>query len=361
MKVQIARGTHGNKVVENIVFPLVKPGIWASQKGPFVLVDGTGMVGFPDRNFRIHIKSPDDVIFESAESNEFHSKSHKDTSEKSQKRESDRAIKKRIAERFEILQEMTTSAATGQVRGIIVSGAAGVGKSYEVEQALARDSLMDQLSFNPDADDQDERRVGKDNNFSPRYSFIKGHMSPPALYKTLYDHSFRGEVLALDDCDSVWYDDTSLNLLKAALDTSRERVISWKTAASLGDPDLPDSFTYEGSLIVITNINFERTIRQGGKLAPHFDAMMDRCFYLDMTIDTIREKLLRIEQVAFDFGMLRKAGLTDKQSDEVFKFVVKNASEFRYLSLRKVVQIADLYKMGGNWKRKAEITLMKTA
>jgi hypothetical protein len=360
MKVKIIRGLHGKKTIENVTFPLVKPGIHPSEKGPFVLVDGSGVFGFPPRNFRIFVSTPSDVEFDDhayAGALIEHPSVAIDTSEIEI---TDTEIKGRIKERFDILTEMTISAANGAVKGIIVSGAAGVGKSYEVEAALNRDSMIDQLSFNADADDQDPRRMTAKREFNPRYAFVKGHMTPPALYKKLFDYSFRGEVLAMDDCDSIWYDEVSLNLMKAALDTSKERRISWATSDWRGDNDVPKSFTYEGSLIVITNINFERTISHRGKLAPHFEAMIDRCFYLDMTIDSLREKLLRIEQVALDFGMLRKAGLDDFEAEEIVKYVFDHANDFRYLSLRKVVQLADLYKIGGNWKRKAEVTLMKS-
>lgn len=360
MQVKILRGTHGKKAIENVTFTLVKPGIHPSSKGAFVLVNGDGLFGYPDRNFRIFIASPADIEFDDHSHAGSMIEHPTVTVEAPEEIASDSEIKGRIKERFDILTEMTVSAAKGAVKGIIVSGAAGVGKSYEVEAALHKDSLYDHLSFNADAIDQDPRRIAGDKSYKPRYCFIKGHMTAPALYKKLYDYSFAGEVLVMDDCDSIWYDDVSLNLMKAALDTTKTRTISWVTSDWRGDDDVPKTFTYMGSLIVISNINFERTITHRNRLSPHFEAMIDRCFYLDMTIDTMREKLLRIEQVSLDFGMLRNAGLSDEQADEVIRFVFDNAKSFRYLSLRKVVQLAELYKIGGNWKRKAEVTLMKS-
>lgn len=358
MKVKIVQGKHGSKVVKNTTFKLAKPGIHPSKKGPFVLVDGTGKLDYPQRNFRIVIGGPQDAIFDEPDQGLIKNKTVTALASENEV-ESDGNIKARIRERFDILKQMSAGAAKGEVKGLIVSGAPGVGKSFEVEEALHRDSLLDQLSFNPDAPDQNRRRISRLKTFNPRYQFISGHMSAAGFYRKLYEFSARGEVIIADDCDSLLYDETSLNLIKAALDTTRERILNWATSDIRGD-DVPKRFTYEGSLIFITNLDFEKSVRSKGKLAPHLEAMMDRCFYLDMTIDTLREKLLRIEQVSLDFGMLDKLGFDAKQSKEIMGFVRDRATDFRHLSLRKVVQLGDLYKQGGNWQRKAEVTLMKT-
>ena len=47
----------------------------------------------------------------------------------------------RIAQRFEILQQMTRATIAGDVRAMIVVGPPGVGKSYGVEYELEKSGL----------------------------------------------------------------------------------------------------------------------------------------------------------------------------------------------------------------------------
>jgi hypothetical protein len=381
MKVLIKRGDYAGGVITDETFELVR-GLSMGQKGPFITVNGTGTAGFLDRNFRVGIQNPGDFELEDKNADVFaprmrpvfrdagmtafvgegdlieqlEASSHvsSDTSE------SDQQIKDRIAERFSILTNLTTDIARGHIKGLVVSGASGVGKSHEVEAALNRDSLLDKLSFNADAVDQDTRRMTRDKNFKPRYTIIKGYSTAPALYTTLYEYSDPKEVLVFDDCDSVLGDEVSLNILKAALDTSGKRTISWKSSSRNGT-DAPNSFEFKGSVIFITNINFERIVEKGtARLAPHLEAIMSRCLYLDLTIDTVREKLCRIEHVARDLRMLEIGyKLEPVEVNEVLDFTHTNAKRFRELSLRKVGQLASLRKGQRDWRRVAEVTLLR--
>jgi hypothetical protein len=61
------------------------------------------------------------------------------------------------------------------------------------------------------------------------YVKLSGKVSAAELYKTLFMFRKGGMVL-LDDCDSVWKDKDSSNILKAALDTSPVREISSASA-----------------------------------------------------------------------------------------------------------------------------------
>jgi hypothetical protein len=344
MQVKIINGFYGNKKIHNKIFKLAKAGIHNSKKGPFVLVNGSNQTGFPDRNFRISIKSKNDAEFEDLSEGEF-SKPIAKTNKDQIKIETDHSIKTRLKERFQVLIDMNKHAISGAVRGLIVSGPPGVGKSFEVEQTLRNTMVIGKLSSKT--------------NVVSRYKMVSGHITSAGLYELLYDYSHKGDVIVLDDCDRVWRDETSLNLLKAALDSSNARTISWMISDMKRNNEIPKSFNYEGSLIVISNLNFEKEIKNRSNLSMHFEAVLDRCFYLDMTIDTIREKLLRIEQVAVDFGMLANKQLTPRQSSEIMAFVKDKAPEFRNLSLRQVSKIADLYKISKDWKRQAELTILK--
>jgi replicative DNA helicase len=261
--------------------------------------------------------------------------------EKAVARETDDEIMTRIKERFTILDDMTKGVRKGDVRAMIVSGPPGVGKSFGVEAVLTKDDLFDKMG---------DRK--------PRYEIVKGAMSAIGLYSKLYEFSNKGNVLVFDDCDSVLLDELSLNILKAALDSSKKRTISWNTDSRvLRSEGIPNQFEFQGSAIFITNIKFEHV--RSKKLRDHLDALESRCHYLDLTIDTTREKILRIKQIVGD-GMLDAYDLEDSAKDEVVQFIEVNKDKMRELSLRMVIKVADLRAaMPDKWQSVAALTCMK--
>jgi hypothetical protein len=226
---------------------------------------------------------------------------------------------------------------------MIVSGPPGVGKSFGVEKVLEQASLFDKMA-----------------NRKNRFEVVKGAMSALGLYAKLYKFSDEGNVLVFDDCDSILLDDLSLNILKAALDSSKKRYISWNTDSNmLGREGIPDRFEFKGSVIFITNIKFEHV--RSKKLKDHLDALESRCHYLDLTMDTQRDKFLRIKQIVRD-GMLDSYDFEEHAAQEIVDYMWEMKSRLRELSLRTVLKIADLRKMSEhNWKRLAETTILKRA
>lgn len=256
-------------------------------------------------------------------------------------KETDQQILDRLRERFEILNDMTKAVKHGDVRAMIVTGPPGVGKSFGVEQVLSKHDMFANV-----ANDQSLKK----------YEIVKGAMSPIGLYSKLYHFSEKKNVLVFDDCDSILLDDLSLNILKAALDTSKKRTISWNTDSSLLRREgVPDKFDFCGGAIFITNIKFEHV--RSKKLKDHLEAIESRCHYLDLTIDTEREKLLRIKQVITECGMLDDYKLDDAAKLEVVQFVTDNKDRLRELSLRTVLKVADLRaSMPTKWKQVASMT-----
>jgi hypothetical protein len=256
-------------------------------------------------------------------------------------RESDEEIIARLGERFQILTEMTKAVKSGDVRAMIVSGPPGVGKSFGVEEVLTKDDLFNVLG---------ERK--------PRYEIVKGAMSSIGLYAKLYEYSDAKNVIVFDDCDSILMEDLSLNILKGALDSSKKRVIQWNTDSRLlRSEGIPDKFEFKGAAIFITNIKFEHV--KSKRLRDHLDALESRCHYIDLQMDTEREKLLRIKQIV-GAGMLDSYEFEPIQRDEVVEFITANSTKLRELSLRMVLKIADLRKSFPlNWKAMATTTCMK--
>ena len=260
--------------------------------------------------------------------------------------ETDDQIMDRLAMRFDILEDMTKAVKKGDVRSMIVTGPPGVGKSFGVEKVLSKHDVF--------ADVANDSKLKK-------YEVVKGAMSAIGLYKKLYEFSDKKCILVFDDCDSVLLDDLSLNILKAALDSGKKRMIHWNTDSRLlRQEGVPNSFEFKGGAIFITNIKFDHV--RSKKLKDHLEALESRCHYLDLTIDTQREKLLRIKQVIRDAGMLDAYDMDDAAKQEVVEFINANAERMRELSLRMVLKVADIrVSMPERWQAVVEVTCMRNA
>ena len=259
--------------------------------------------------------------------------------------ETDDEIMARLADRFEILDDMTRAVKAGKVRSMIVTGPPGVGKSFGVEKVLSKHDVF--------------ANVANDSKLK-KYEVVKGAMSALGLYAKLFAYKDAKSILVFDDCDSVLLDDLSLNILKAALDSGSKRMIHWNTDSRLlANEGIPNSFEFQGGAIFITNIKFENV--RSKKLRDHLEALESRCHYLDLTIDTEREKLLRIKQVVRDADMLAKYDLDDTAKQEVVDFIITNAKKMRELSLRMVLKVADIrVSMPQKWQSVVAVTCMKS-
>lgn len=334
-------GEYRNKPIINQKFTLVKD-FQTGKKGNFITVKNEGQVDIAISEIRVKVNSINDVVFVDGESNVTENKILFKAKESTV--ESDEQAMDRIATRFKVLDEMTTAAINSDIRAMIVSGPPGVGKSFGVETQLEKASMFDKIS-------------GK----KLRFEVVKGAMTALGLYATLYKYSDAKNVLVFDDCDSVFQDDLSLNILKAALDSGKRRRICWNSdSALLRREGIPDQFDFKGSAIFITNLKFENV--KSKKLQDHLEALESRCHFLDLTIDTERDKMLRIKQVHRDSdgGLFKDYDFAGDQAEQVMEFMSLNKDRLRELSLRMCLKIADLVKISpDNWKNLAVSTCMK--
>ena len=192
-----------------------------------------------------------------------------------------------------------------------------------------------------------------------RYEVCKGAMTPIGLYAKLYEYSQSGDVIVFDDCDSVLMDDLSLNILKAALDSGKRRRIYWNAdSAKLRSEGIPNNFDFKGSVCFVTNIKFDNV--RSKKLKDHLDALMSRCHYIDLTLDTARDCFLRIKQISRTGDLFEGYKFSDTDQEEILDFMFENRKKLREMSLRMALKVADLKKLSPtNWKSLASNTCMR--
>jgi len=327
--VLIKSGTYRNAPIVNMSFPLVRD-YQEGAKGGFVTVDGSSMgrdrirITVEPNDYEIDGEVSTPIVAAKAE-------------------ESDEAIMERIGERFDIMDSMTQAVVDGVVRSMIVVGPPGVGKSFNVVKKLEEANLFNM--------------IGGD----IRFEVVKGATTALGLYAKLYEYSKEGDVLVFDDCDSILMDELSLNILKAALDTNKKRTIHWNSDSKLLQREgIPNKFDFKGACIFITNIKFENV--RSAKLRDHLSALESRSHYIDLSMNTMRDKLLRIKQIARTGELFKGYNFENGEDQEILTFMEEYQTRLREMSLRCAVKLADLRKtMPMNWKRTAEVTLMKNA
>jgi len=334
--VTIKHGLYRNQTIEDQKFEFVK-GPYESKKGSFISVKPNDTVGVGKKEIRIHVDRAnffihdDDMLMPK-----------KTVKEVDKKVETDEQIMERIGARFDILDEMTKASINSDVKAMIVSGPPGVGKSYGVEKQLSKANMFDTIA---------QQR--------PKYEVVKGAMTPIGLYATLFRHSSKGHVLVFDDCDAILHDELSLNILKAALDSGKRRRVHWSSDSHvLRREGIPHVFDFHASVIFITNLKFSNI--RSKKLQDHLAALQSRCHYLDLTLDTMRDKILRVKQIAKTGELFKGYNLSSETENNILDFMEEHKDKLNEMSLRMALKIADLHTVNPEkWKFLAMNTCMK--
>jgi hypothetical protein len=254
--------------------------------------------------------------------------------------ETEEEIYEKLKTRFDAMETMARATAMGKNRSLIISGPAGLGKSFGVMQVLDE---LEKKGLNP--------------------IHIRGFVRPTGLYKILYENRFSKSVIVFDDSDSLFGDDICLNLLKTACDMTEKRVLHWLAETRMEDTEgekLPRDFEFKGSIIFITNYDMAGMAEAGSKMAPHFEAMISRSHYLDLAMKTRLDYMVRIRQVVKDKGMLKRDGFTTAEEEMVLGYITQNQEKLRELSLRMVLKVANLVRLDSkNWMKLANVTCCK--
>lgn len=239
-------------------------------------------------------------------------------------------MRERIERVFADMEGLVEAVGNQVVKALLIDGAAGVGKSHTVETTL--------------------------NSLGHEYYLIKGTGKAPYLYKTLFEN--QDSVLVLDDADDFLRDETCLNILKAALDTTAgERVVSYgKMAAWMEKEDIPSSFVFTGSVIVISNLQLDVMANGTTKLAPHIKALCSRALHCAMEMNTREEVLCRIDMIADD---VLGDSISQTKKKLILKFFRDNMDDFKQFSLRELVKLRALAAVP-NWENLARRGLLKS-
>lgn len=337
--IRILSGSYRKQSVVNTEFTLVK-GFQTGAKGGYVTVKNDGQFAINIPEVKVLVDSINEIEFLNGE---VVTENTVKFTKAEVAKETEIEAMDRIATRFAVLDEMSKACISGDIRAMIVTGPAGIGKSHGVSLQMEKASLFDKV-------------VGK----KVRFEVVKGAMSGIGLFAKLYKFSDAKNVLVFDDCD-IWEDQDALNVLKGALDSGKTRRISWnKDSRILREEGIPNSFNFNGSVIFITNKSFDA--KKAGKMQPHLDALQSRCHFLDLTVDSERDKMLRIKQVHRDAdgGLFVDYDFTQEQTDEIMSFIWDNHNKLREVSLRICLKIADLVKISANWRELAKATCMKS-
>jgi predicted AAA+ superfamily ATPase len=244
-----------------------------------------------------------------------------------------------LTERFNILSLLTQGAISKNVRAVTVTGAPGVGKTFTVEQILEHNKETQNTTF----------------------EIVRGALSAVNLYKLAWRNRKAGNVIVLDDADSIFNDEDALNILKVLCDSSETRKVSWmKESNALREDDIPTTFEFNGAMIFISNLDFQKFVDEGkNKYAKHFEAIMSRSLYLDLRLHSRDELGVWIEHVATEGDLFKREGLSVSQGKAALAFLRKNRERLRELSLRTLLKVSQLVKTHNNWEPMAKVLLLK--
>lgn len=173
-----------------------------------------------------------------------------------------------VAERFSCINDLTEMVIEGISPSIMITGVAGIGKTHLVKNRLKAMGKVEGDDFH----------------------IVSGHSAPMGLYRFLYEH--QNSTIVFDDCDSVFETETSVNILKSALDSYDVRRVSWMSGRM--PEDLEPQFDFEGQVIFISNLDACRIDEAVKSRTVVIDLQMSRkeiCDHLGNLIKDLEPKM----------------------------------------------------------------------
>lgn len=220
-----------------------------------------------------------------------------------------------VNKRFDILKALVDMVISGKRLALLITGEGGFGKSHTVMHRLRADENRKHLQAVEQQDDEG-------NIFhSNQLTVIKGYSTARGLYISLYNN--RTGITVFDDCDDAWKNETSKNILKAALENNAEdRWISWQSNNE--NPNVPDNFKFEGRVIFISNLSQSRMDQ----------ALLTRCSKFELSMSK-EEILTRMRTIMLEM----KGDVSIEAKEECVQFL--ETSKFAKLSMRTLIETID--------------------
>jgi len=230
--------------------------------------------------------------------------------------------------RYDIVNDHIGNLIKGtSVTPLILEGPAGVGKTSMVEHFMK-------------------------SHGHTQYQKVAGKITPMALFMNLYALRNKCDILILDDTDTAYDNIDALNILKAAMDSNPIREVSWISARQTAG--LPNQFTTEGSIIVLSNNTF--TNSGTSKKHEHLRAIMSRGFHVAISDDNEENKFIQICYMVYRHNMLNHLSADSKI--EVLDYLNHRKSSFKQFDLRTAIKVAELYvTQPTKWEVHADIML----
>ena len=245
-------------------------------------------------------------------------------------------LKKRIQDVSELngdLKDFVDGVIAGIHKQAVVYGPPGLGKTYSVIAAL--------------------KAAGKIENQD--YCIVRSHMTALALYEIMYFNRQAGKLVILDDCDGILANETGLNLVKTATDDFRR--VGWHSSVSIKSPsgkNIPNTFTFAGQLLVITNV---RLAQGRGRMSGHWDAIRSRLPGFHMALEDRSDQYAQIFYAMTELDYLSAKPETDISEEQkilLLKFFLENLDLPRRLDLRMPETIAkEMLARPVGWERRA--------
>lgn len=200
---------------------------------------------------------------------------------------------------FKSIELYTTQVARKKSNSLIISGMSGIGKTQVVKETLKN------LGLTPETD----------------YYFATGTVTTAGLYELLFKN--RISLTVFDDCDAVFKDPDSVNMLKGALDTYEVREITklskGNTFETRGMSDeeieerwretgkLPNKFEFRGQIIFISNLGEDK----------FDDAILSRSLHVDVHLSK-EEVISRMREIMKKIN----PNVDNKEKEEALEYLI---------------------------------------
>jgi hypothetical protein len=238
-----------------------------------------------------------------------------------------------INARFGFVENVVQMVASGVQASAVITGEGGLGKSFTVLKTLKSVGVRPIIDL----------PIGTTVKPADSFIQIKGFSTAKGLYRSLYENN--GSVIIFDDCDSILKDPVAINILKGALDSYDQRIISWNAEMRESD-DLPKSFVFTGKVIFISNLP-QSKIDQ---------AIRSRSILVDLTMTT-DQKLDRMSHLVLQADFMEEYSISQKQ--DALNFIVSKKNNCKEISLRTLITVAKIRSEVANWENLAEYVICK--